>query len=264
MYRRVGRARFSRVLRVRAMVDATRKRTSISRRATAAASGTAVPPDVSLDRTPLDRTPLEPRHPTQLHAQRLDDLLRAARRHAQQAGAGVESCASGSSRRGGSRLVSREFAAGGDGHRDLRIGRGQGLAGWAMTTGAAAAPRRRRRAAGVERSRCREFRVGAGRAAVPARRRRSAAIECLDTRDGGDFTDADFDRLEVAPRSTSRSRSTTRCCYEETERRALEKEVLLEISRTLCRRRSSWTRSSRPSCARCARWSTTTPRRSTW
>jgi GAF domain-containing protein len=50
---------------------------------------------------------------------------------------------------------------------------------------------------------------------------------------------------------------------QEIERRALEKDVLLDIARVLSSR-SSWRTWSRPSSARCARSSTTTRPRSTW
>ena len=57
------------------------------------------------------------------------------------------------------------------------------------------------------------------------------AIECLDKR-GGEFTDADFDRLEVAAESVAFALDYA-LLYQETERRALEKEVLLEVTRAL-------------------------------
>ena len=69
---------------------------------------------------------------------------------------------------------------------------------------------------------------------IPLFRRGEAfgAIECLDKVHGEAFTDADFDRLEMASEHIAFALDNA-LLYEETERRALEKEVLLEVSKTI-------------------------------
>lgn len=133
-------------------------------------------------------------------------------------------------RRGGRRLVARDFPEGGGTPLERRQGAGEGLGGWAIETG-------------------RALRLGGGESppagvhgavapfrsalVIPLLRRGEpfGAIECLDKR-GGDFTDADFDRLEVAAESVSFALDYA-LLYQEIERRALEKEVLLDITRSL-------------------------------
>jgi len=160
----------------------------------------------------------------------LNDLLRAASRHVRR----LVECRLARVwvvRRGGDRLVARVFdeehgAVAGD----LRLARGEGLAGWVIAQ---------------ERS----LRLGPGEPqpgnllgvtepfesalVIPLFRRGDVfgAIECLD-RQGGSFSDADFDHLDVAAEHVAFALDNA-LLYEETERRALEKEVLLEISKTL-------------------------------
>jgi phosphoserine phosphatase RsbU/P len=158
----------------------------------------------------------------------LDDVLQRAARHCQRL-VQASVVRIWIARRGGSRLVSREFD--GDGrHRDHRMGRGQGLAGWAMTTGEPL----HLRAGGarpVLSGRVPEFRSAL---VVPVFRRGAAfgALECLDPRHGGDFSDADFEQLVIAAEPIALAIDNA-LLVEQAERRALEKEVLLEISRTL-------------------------------
>jgi serine phosphatase RsbU (regulator of sigma subunit) len=160
----------------------------------------------------------------------LIDLLRAASRHLRR----LVECRLVRiwvARRGGDRLVARVFdeehgaVAGG-----LRLARGEGLAGWAI-------------------ARERSLRLGPGEPppadlvgvtepfqtalVIPLFRRGDVfgAIECLD-RQGGSFSDADFDHLDMAAEHVAFALDNA-LLYEETERRALEKEVLLEISKTL-------------------------------
>src|SRR5262249_21463304 len=108
---------------------------------------------------------------------------------------------------------------------ELRLARGEGLAGWAIAN-----ERSLRLNEGDARPEL-KGRVPAFRNAlvIPLFRRGEvfAAIECLNKKEDGAFTDADFDRLDVA------SALDNALLLAETERRALEKEVLLEISRTL-------------------------------
>ncbi len=160
----------------------------------------------------------------------LNDLLRAASRHVRR----LVECGRVHiwvARRAGERLVSRVFDEEHGGIAgELRLARGEGLAGWAIAQ---------------ERS----LRLGPGEAppadlkgvtepfhsalVIPLFRRGEVfgAIECLD-RQGGSFSDADFDHLDVASEHVAFALDNA-LLYEETERRALEKEVLLEISRTL-------------------------------
>jgi len=160
----------------------------------------------------------------------LIDLLRAASRHLRR----LVECRLVHvwvARRGGDRLVARVF----DEERgavtgELRLARGEGLAGWAI-------------------ARERSLRLGPGEPppadlvgvtepfetalVIPLFRRGDVfgAIECLD-RQGGSFSDADFDHLDMAAEHVAFALDNA-LLYEETERRALEKEVLLEISKTL-------------------------------
>ena len=158
-----------------------------------------------------------------------NDLLHAATRHCRRL-VDCERVRIWVLRRGGRRLVAREFP--GDGERaviELRAGAGEGLAGWAIRNEqalrlGAADPRP------ALDGEAPEFRSAL---VVPLFRRGEtfAAIECLNKRDG-DFTDADFDRLDVAAEHVAFALDNA-LLYEETERRALEKEVLLELSKTL-------------------------------
>lgn len=70
--------------------------------------------------------------------------------------------------------------------------------------------------------------------AIPLYRRGQvfAAIECLDRLEGGAFTDEEFERLEVAAEQLELSLDNA-MLHQATERRALEKDVLLEVSKTL-------------------------------
>lgn len=160
----------------------------------------------------------------------LNDLLRAASRHVRR----LVDCRQVRvwvARRGGQRLVARVFDEEHGGIAgELRLARGEGLAGWAI-------------------ARERSLRLGPGEPppadlagvtepfgsalVIPLFRRGEVfgAIECLD-RQGGPFTDADFDHLDVAAEHVAFALDNA-LLYEETERRALEKEVLLEISKTL-------------------------------
>ena len=163
-------------------------------------------------------------------ATHFNDLLRDASRHCRRlVGAAVARI--WIARRGGRRLVARDFPA----EPSLppvehRLARGEGLAGWAVVN---------------EKS----IRLGPGdprpelkgpaqafRSAlvIPLFRRGKAfgAIECLDKERGDAFTDADFDQLEMASEHIAFALDNA-LLYEETERRALEKEVLLEVSKTI-------------------------------
>jgi len=132
-------------------------------------------------------------------------------------------------RSGGRRLVAWEFPEG-SAARELRRNRGEGLSGWVLASGealrlTAAEPR----PAGLVGD------AAAGRSALvlPLFKRGEAfaAIECLDKR-GGAFTAADFDRLEVAAEGVAFALDYA-LLTQGIERRALEKDVLLEITKVL-------------------------------
>jgi phosphoserine phosphatase RsbU/P len=165
-------------------------------------------------------------------AENFTDLLRVASRHCRRL-VDCERARIWVARRGGRRLVARDFR--GDDDRvgtELRLASGEGLAGWCLEH---------------ERS----LRLNAGDAVpelkgpaptfrnvmvIPMFRRGEAfaAIECADKRGGEAFSDADFDRLDVASEHVAFALDNA-LLYEETERRALEKEMLLDVSRALSR-----------------------------
>jgi serine phosphatase RsbU (regulator of sigma subunit) len=126
--------------------------------------------------------------------------------------------------------VAWDFPDDGAAPTEHRLLRGEGLAGHVMRTEqtlrlAEGAPP----PAGLEGGE-RSFRSAL---VIPLLRRGEpfGAIECLD-KARGDFTDADFDRLEVAAESVSLALDHA-LLSQEIERRALEKGVLLDITRAL-------------------------------
>ncbi len=160
-------------------------------------------------------------------ATHMDDLLRAVIRHCQKL-TSAESVRVWLSRRGGRRLVAREFLASGE-SVEQRLERGEGLAGWTIAHGEplrlnAGGPRP------ATRGTLPEFRSAL---VVPLFRRGEAfgAIECLDAKEG-DFSDADLENLVVAAEHIAFALDHA-LLYDAAERRSLEKEVLLEVSRTL-------------------------------
>ena len=159
-------------------------------------------------------------------ATHMRDLLAAASRHCQKL-VGAEIARIWLLRRGGRWLIAREFGAGESVERRLR--RNEGLAGWAIQLGEPL-----RVAAGGPRPQL-TGPVASYRGAlvVPLFRRGKVfgAIECLDKVEG-DFTDIDLDHLATASEHIAFALDNA-LLFEETERRALEKEVLLEVSRTL-------------------------------
>lgn len=161
--------------------------------------------------------------------ERFNDLLRAATRQCRRL-VDCETVRIWLARSAGRRLEARDFAENGNTSQELRMGRGEGLAGWVMGRGEAL-----RLAAGDPRP---AGLVGAhdpkrSALVLPLFRRGEpfGAIECLGKR-GGEFTAADFDRLEVAAEGVSFALDYA-WLSQEIERRALEKEVLLEVTRLL-------------------------------
>jgi serine phosphatase RsbU (regulator of sigma subunit) len=159
----------------------------------------------------------------------LNDLLRSASRHVRR----LVECRVVRiwvARRGGERLVARIFEEERSGLAgELRRARGEGLAGWSMEHEQSLRlgpedPRPELRG---------EVEPFTSALVIPLFRRGEVfgAIECLD-RKSGPFTDADFDHLDVAAEHVAFALDNA-LLFEETERRALEKEVLLEISKTL-------------------------------
>ena len=159
-----------------------------------------------------------------------NDLLRAASRHCRRL-VGSRVARIWIVRRGGRRLVSREFTEEASGAPiERRVGRGEGLAGWVvlMEQPLRLAPADARPEV---RGALEPFQSAL---VIPLFRRGEVfgAIECIDKLDGGAFTDADFDRLEIASEHIAFALDNG-LLLQETERRALEKDVLLELSRTI-------------------------------
>jgi sigma-B regulation protein RsbU (phosphoserine phosphatase) len=159
-----------------------------------------------------------------------NDLLRAASRHCRRL-VGARVARIWIVRRGGQRLVAREFPDETSGAPvERRIGRGEGLAGWVVQK-----QQSLRLAPGDGRPEVRgSLEQFQSALVIPLFRRGEVfgAIECLDKLDGGAFTDADFDRLEIASEHIAFALDNA-LLLQETERRALEKDVLLELSRTI-------------------------------
>jgi serine phosphatase RsbU (regulator of sigma subunit) len=161
-------------------------------------------------------------------ATHMEELLCAATRHCQKL-VGAAQARIWLVRRGGRWLVAREF---GPEPTERRLRRGEGLAGWAIQNGeplrvATEGPRPELRGPAAT------FRNAI---VVPLFRRGIAfgAIECLDKPDV-DFSDSDLDHLVTASEHIALALDNA-LLFQETERRALEREVLLEVSRTLSSR----------------------------
>ncbi len=159
-----------------------------------------------------------------------NDLLRAASRHCRRL-VGSRVARIWIVRRGGRRLVAREFSDEvSSAPVERRTGRGEGLAGWAVQK-----EQSLRIAPGDPRPEVRgTLEPFQSALVIPLFRRGEVfgAIECLDKLDGSAFTDADFDRLEIASEHIAFALDNA-LLLQETERRALEKDVLLELSRTI-------------------------------
>lgn len=161
-------------------------------------------------------------------AAQLDDLLRASIRHCRN----LIDCRHVRlwlARRGGARLVSREFH-GDDTVVERRVTGSEGLAGWVLTHGEVL---RLSRSAARPSGLTGDVPEFESALVVPLYRRGRpfAVIECLDKR-SGDFTAEDLDRLEVGSEAVALALDYA-LLYREMERRALEKDVLLEVTRAL-------------------------------
>jgi phosphoserine phosphatase RsbU/P len=159
----------------------------------------------------------------------LNDLLRTASRNLRRM-LDCETARVWVLRRAGRRLVAREFPDGNPASPvETRMGRGEGLAGWVVRE------ERTLRITAGERPPDLTGWVPPFRNALvhPLFRRGEVfgVIECLD-RHGHDFTDEDFDRLDVAAEHIAFALDNA-LLYEQSERRALEKDVLLEVSKVL-------------------------------
>ena len=157
------------------------------------------------------------------------DLLQAASRQCRRL-VGCERVRIWVARRGGRRLVAWDFPDEGGAPTEHRLLRGEGLAGHVMrqeqTLRLSAKDARPADLTG-------EIEPFRSALVIPLLRRGEpfGAIECLDKQQG-DFTDADFDRLEVAAESVALALDHA-LLSQEIERRALEKGVLLDITRAL-------------------------------
>ena len=165
---------------------------------------------------------------------RLQELLRTTSRHGRKL-VDCEVARIWLARRGGRRLVARDFPDDGP-PVELRLARGEGLAGWVASTGetlrfTASDPPPALKGPGPE---------FVSALVVPLFRGGQvfAVIECLNRRapDGGramtGFTAADQDILEVAGEHIAFALDHA-LLHEVSARRALEKEVLLEVVQTL-------------------------------
>ena len=159
----------------------------------------------------------------------LTDLLRAAGRHLRK----LVDCQKSRiwlARRAGRRLVASDFPGGDGAPTVLQLESDEGLAGWVFSRGEVL-----RLGPGDPRPPMRgevpEFRSAL---VVPLYRRGElfAAIECLDKQGGGAFTAEDVDRLEVAGEHVAFALDNA-LLFQETERRALEKDMLLAVTTTL-------------------------------
>jgi phosphoserine phosphatase RsbU/P len=159
----------------------------------------------------------------------LKELLRLATRHCQRL-VEAEQVRVWMLRRGGRRLVAHVFAEDGSPVQVLRHLPSEGLAGWCIghQKSLHLAPGDPRPTLTGDVSHFRAALV------IPLFRRGEVfgAIECLDKHGGEAFSDADFDRLDVAVDQIAFALDSV-LLLEETERRALEKEVLLEVSKSL-------------------------------
>lgn len=168
-----------------------------------------------------------------LHAaSQIQDLMRVASRHCRRL-VGAERARIWITRRGGRRLLGREAVDESGPPREYRVRRGEGLAGWVISAGnslrLAAADARPDLKGDVP-----QFKSAL---VIPLLRRGEVfgAIECLDKKGGGEFTDADFDNLDAASEHVAFALDNA-LLYETTERRSLEKDVLLEIATKLSER----------------------------
>lgn len=165
---------------------------------------------------------------------RLQELLRTTSRHGRKL-VDCEVARIWLARRGGRRLVARDFPEDGPAV-ELRLARGEGLAGWVLGSGetlrlSVADPRPTLKG---------EVPAFESALVVPLFRggKVFAVIECLNRRAPGGglatdgFTAADQDILEVAAEHIAFALDHA-LLHEESARRALEKEVLLEVVKTL-------------------------------
>ena len=156
------------------------------------------------------------------------ELLRAATRHCRRL-VDAERVRIWVLRRGGRTLVTREYGDG-EASTEHRTGSAEGLAGWAITQRKAMrlGPGDARPALSGETPPFKAALV------IPLFRRGEAfgVIECLDKRGGGAFSDADFDRLDVASEHVGFALDNA-LLVQETQRRALEKESLLELAKSV-------------------------------
>jgi serine phosphatase RsbU (regulator of sigma subunit) len=160
-----------------------------------------------------------------------DDLLRAATRQCRRL-VGSRIARIWVVRRVGRRLVAFDYPDDDEARVpvELRRGGADGPAGWAIT---------RREPLHLGPGDPRPAFTGAADPfesiiVIPLYRRGQvfAAIECVDKRDGGPFTDEDYDRLEAASEQIALAMDNA-MLHQATERRALEKDVLLGVSRML-------------------------------
>lgn len=160
--------------------------------------------------------------------ERFDDLLRTATRQCRKL-VDCEHVRIWLARSAGRRLVARDYPEGGGAPIEVRMPREEGLAGWVIRRGESL---RLAPGEGAPEGFVGPWTPGAA-LVLPLFRRGEVfgAIECRD-KHGAAFTDADFDRLELAAEGVAFALDYA-WLSQEIERRALEKDVLLDVTRLL-------------------------------
>jgi phosphoserine phosphatase RsbU/P len=161
---------------------------------------------------------------------RFNDLVRAASRHARDL-VRCETARIWVLRRGGRRLVARDFPEGDGGPPiEHRLASHEGLAGWVVARGTPLSLSAGELPSGF----LGEAPTFRSAVAVPLKRRGEtfAALECLNRRDGSRFDDRDLELLEDEADHLAVALDNA-LLTAELERRALEKDVLFEVTRVL-------------------------------
>ena len=160
---------------------------------------------------------------------RFNDLMRAATRHAREL-VRCETARIWVLRRGGRRLVARDYPEQGGAPIEHRLASHEGLAGWVMARGEPLRLSSGELPQGFLGEEP-EFRSAV---VVPLKRRGQtfAAVECLDRRDGKAFSASDLAKLQEEADPLAIALDNT-LLTAEIERKALEKEVLFEVTKTL-------------------------------
>jgi GAF domain-containing protein len=160
---------------------------------------------------------------------RFNDLMRAASRHARDL-VRCEVARIWVLRRGGRRLVARDYPEGDSPPVEHRLASHEGLAGWVTARGEPL----RLSAGGLPPGFLGEPPEFRSALVVPLKRRGEtfAAVECLDRRDGKAFSMSDLAKLQEEADPLAIALDNT-LLTAEIERKGLEKEVLFEVTKVL-------------------------------